>query len=190
MHEPVVFTPSVESLFVHGLRLSFPAREQLRALGLDLDRPLLPAYPLATWERAVAVAAGDAFPQLGRDAAHFELGRRMLAGYDATVIGRAISLAARLAGPRRTLERMAQNTGTANNYVLALVEPLPDGGLRMTNTVQPALEPVLRARGHALSPTWLPGLVTGLLENLRVARFEVTPEPGAEPLRVSCRVRL
>ena len=56
MNEPVVFTPSVESLFVHGLRLSFPAREELRALGLDLDRPLLPSYPLATWERAVKVA--------------------------------------------------------------------------------------------------------------------------------------
>ena len=118
MTEPVVFTPSVESLFVHGLRLSFPAREQLRALGLDLDRALLPAYPLATWERAVQVAARDAFPQLDVEAAHFQLGRRMLAGYDATLIGRAIGMAARLAGPRRTLERMAHNTGTANNYVL------------------------------------------------------------------------
>ena len=189
MTEPLVFTPSIESLFVHGLRLSLPARESLRALGLDLDRPLLPAYPLATWERAVQVAARDAFPQLDVDAAHLQLGRRMLAGYDATLIGKAIGIAARLAGPRRTLERMAHNTGTANNYVLARVEALPDGSLRLTNTVQPAMEPVFRARGHRLSPMWLPGLVTGILENLRVPRFEVTPEPGAEPMRVSCLAR-
>ena len=69
------------------------------------------------------------------------------------------------------------------------METLPDGSLRLTNTVQPAVEPVFRARGHRLSPTWLPGMVTGIFELLRVPRFEVTPEPDPEPLRVSCCAR-
>jgi uncharacterized protein (TIGR02265 family) len=188
MREPVVFATSIESLFVRGLRLSYGAREELRRMGLDVDRPLLPAYPLATWEAALRVATRDVFFGRAPEEARFELGRQMLRRYESTMVGRAIATSARLIGPRRTLERMAQNTRTANNYVKATAEPLADGGMLMTNAAAPELERVMRARGHTLSSPFLRGTVTAILEMLEVPQFEVTEVPGDDPLRVSCRV--
>ncbi len=47
--EQIEFSQSVEGLFIKGLgsTLTPVMRDQLRAKGLDLDRPLRPGYPAA-----------------------------------------------------------------------------------------------------------------------------------------------
>jgi uncharacterized protein (TIGR02265 family) len=192
MGEPVVFAQSVESLFLHGLKGRLPPAtlEAVKAEGIDLSRPLLPAYPLAVWERALSHAGAGAFPGLSPERARFELGRHMLAGYDATVLGKAVVAMGRLVGPRRTLERMARNTRTANNYVDLTVEPLSDGRMRLTWTPVPELRAKVEAAGALAGSDFVSGLVTGVLEKLSVTGFSVEQLPVQPPAVGACLVRL
>jgi uncharacterized protein (TIGR02265 family) len=118
MSERLVFSHTVEGLFGRGLtgRVSPGLKEQLRQVGLDLDRPLLPAYPLATWSRSVELAAEMLYPDERREQALFKVGERMVDGYLETTMGRAMFGVLRLLGPQRTLGRMQKNLRSANNY--------------------------------------------------------------------------
>lgn len=139
----VVFAHAVEALFTRAFRqgeVTVRCRERLRRVGIDLDRPLLPCYPHAVWQAALEVAVVELFPALPRADGYRELGRRMVFGYEGTVIGRAIVTLARIAGPRRTLLRVQQNLRSATNYVDSrLVEHGPtDYTLWINSHVHPA----------------------------------------------------
>jgi uncharacterized protein (TIGR02265 family) len=192
MNEPVIFTQSVESLFVHALggRLDATVREELRRLGLDLDRPLLPAYPVRTWEAALVLAGRTLFPQVTPAEARFELGRLMIAHYDDTVLGKAVVAMGRLIGPRRTLERMTRNIRTSNNYVQSTLEELPGGELRMTSSVLPEFRTQLPDMAWEHSGAFTRGLVTGILDKLGVEGYQVTALPTSERFMEFCRIRL
>ncbi len=118
MSERLVFSHTVEGLFRRGLagRLSPELNEQLRKAGLDLDRPLLPAYPLETWLRCVSLAAQVLYPNEPRELALRHVGERMVDGYLETTMGSAMFGLLRLLGPHRTLGRMQKNFRSANNY--------------------------------------------------------------------------
>lgn len=195
MSEPVVFAQSFESLFLHGLkgRLDATALRQLRELGVDLQ-DLQSAYPAATWAAALKVAAEAAFPQSTPHQARFEMGRSLLQGFDATLVGRAAVALARVIGPRRTLARMTRNTRTSNNYIESLMEEHPAGGLRMVSTIVPAFLPKMQDQPWlewAISSGFQTGLITGILEKLGVQGFTVEPESvELHPPRITSRVRL
>ncbi|MBJ6766037.1 DUF2378 family protein [Myxococcaceae bacterium JPH2] len=118
MAERLVFPPIVEGLFVRGLngRVPFALKEQLRKEGLDLDRPLLPAYPLETWIRCVALTAKALHPGESDAVAWRLLGERMIDGYRDTMVGRALLGVLKLLGTRRVLGRAQHSFRTGNNY--------------------------------------------------------------------------
>ncbi|HEX8819399.1 MAG TPA: DUF2378 family protein [Archangium sp.] len=121
MSERLVFAHTVEGLFRRGLSGRIPPglKEQLRQAGLDLERPLLPAYPLETWFQCVALAAETLYPGEPRDLALRRVGERMVDGYLETTMGSAMFGLLRLLGPQRTLGRMQKNLRSANNYTEA-----------------------------------------------------------------------
>ncbi|MCP3142329.1 DUF2378 family protein [Pyxidicoccus xibeiensis] len=118
MSERLVFPPIVEGLFVRGLtgRVTPLLKDRLRGEGLDLDRPLLPAYPLETWIRCVALTAKTLHPEEPDEVAWRLLGERMIDGYRDTLMGRALLGVMKLLGPWRMLLKAQHGFRTSNNY--------------------------------------------------------------------------
>ncbi len=114
----VVFTDAVEGLFFKGLgaRVTPELRAELKALGLDLEARLLPAYSRQVWNAAIALAAARTWPQLEVGEAHVLLGRTFIAGYQQTLLGKALTGMARMLGPLKTLGRMGRNLRTGGSY--------------------------------------------------------------------------
>lgn len=117
----LVFEHSVEALFVRGLtgRVSPTLKAQLREAGVDLDRPLLPAYGWDTWVRGVGVVARGLHPGEPQEVAWRLMGERMVEGYRETALGGAMFGMLRLLGPKRMLGRTRQNFRSGNNYTEA-----------------------------------------------------------------------
>lgn len=132
--EQVVFAHTVEGLFLRALGGQVPPalREQVRELGIDLTRKLLPAYPVLTWNQVLeatlaALYPGEPVPQAAR-----KLGERMMDGYRNTLVGQALLALARIIGPRRALLRSRQNWRSGNNYSEVQVEELAPTDFRLT----------------------------------------------------------
>jgi uncharacterized protein (TIGR02265 family) len=115
----LVFEHTVEGLFRYALRarLSAPAWQALREAGVDLSKPLLPAYPYETWRRCLEIAVADLYPALPPAEAWRNLGREMVNGMVHTLMGRAMVGVARLLGPLRSLRRLNNTLRSADNYV-------------------------------------------------------------------------
>jgi len=113
-----MFAHAVEALFVRAFRGQVTERlkARLRQAGLDLERPLLPAYPIALWVAALEIAVSELFPQLPREEGYRRLGAQLLHGYVQTFIGRANFSLLRLLGPVRALERLSAHLRANNNF--------------------------------------------------------------------------
>ncbi len=118
MAEQVVFEQTIEGLFVRALgeRLTPPIRARLKAIGLDLDKRLMPAYPFDVWMQSLRVVAESLFPHEKLEDALFHVGEMLITGYQQTFMGRAILSSIRVLGPRRTLMRSTKNFRSGNNY--------------------------------------------------------------------------
>ncbi|WNG22714.1 DUF2378 family protein [Cystobacter fuscus] len=114
----LVFNHTVQGLFSRAFPQGVPAslKEKLRAAGVDLDKPLLPAYSIKTWSQCVVLSAPVAFPNELPSVAWHKLGERMIDGYQETMIGRAMFASLRLLGPRRMLLRAKRSFRSGNNY--------------------------------------------------------------------------
>ncbi len=132
-YEPVVFSHTIESLFVRALKdeLSAELSATLRELGIDLGRPLLPAYPLPVWNRALEATARALFPNDDLAAATQRLGERLAESYSTTLIGKAITAMARLIGPRRAVLRTRQNWRSGNNFSEVEITELAPSDFRL-----------------------------------------------------------
>ncbi|NOK33840.1 DUF2378 family protein [Corallococcus exercitus] len=130
--EEVVFGHTVEGLLValQG-HLDGPLRAKLKAVGLDLDRKLEPAYPKAQWYQMLALGSETLFPDLPVSRAHWHLGERFISAYFATNMGRALQGVLKLVGPARTLERTTRNMASGSNYVHVDVERLAPTDYRL-----------------------------------------------------------
>lgn len=117
-HPPLIFNHTIQGLFSRTFNEGVPAelKAQLRAAGVDLDKPLLPAYPVHTWCRCIELSAPVAFPRERRELAWRKLGERMIDGYQDSMIGSAMFSMLKLLGPKRTLQRAQKNFRTGNNY--------------------------------------------------------------------------
>lgn len=112
----VIFASAYEALRrVLGDRLTDDVRARFRAHGVDVERPP-PAVPLETWLQSLEATMDTLWPELPREQAAWELGAAVMRGYAATVLGRALLQMAKVIGPKRSLERMARNLRSTNNY--------------------------------------------------------------------------
>ncbi|MBX7097516.1 MAG: DUF2378 family protein [Myxococcaceae bacterium] len=114
----LVFSHTAEGLFVRGLKADqHPAlKARLKALGLDLDGKLRPAYTYAEWCTFLDAATQELFPGVPKTQALFTIGEQLIDGYFSTMVGKALLGLVKIMGPKRTLARMKQNFRTGNSY--------------------------------------------------------------------------
>lgn len=117
--EQLVFGPTVEGLFVRGLagKLGPGVVAQLRALGLDVEKPLRPAYSRRVINDAVGLVASALYPGLPVDEAWYRVGKFVALGVKNMTLGGATLALLRILGPVRTLHRLARTFRTTNNYM-------------------------------------------------------------------------
>ncbi len=96
----------------------------LDALGIDLSKPLLPAYPVAVHAALIDYVARHRRPDLALDEAQIDLGLAFIATYNQTLMGRPLKALLWTIGPHRTLERMNRTFRTANNFTETRLERL------------------------------------------------------------------
>ena len=159
----LVFQHAVEGLFQVGLkgRMTPPVQARLKDAGLDLSRPLLPAYPRAAWNHFIQISAEGLWPGESPERAYFALGRQLLLGYSRTLMGGAIIRLLRLIGPRRTLDRMTQNFRSGGNYN------------RCTVTEVGPREVLLWLNEPTLHPGYVAGILDAVLELVGAAQRDV-----------------
>lgn len=117
MAEKVVFEHTIDSVIRLLDRPIPPAQVAgLDALGIDLSKPLLPAYPAATHAALLDFVVQQRFPNMPREQGQFEAGRAFIHHYTQTLIGRAIRGLLWTIGPHRNIERMSRTFRTANNF--------------------------------------------------------------------------
>ena len=116
-----VYAAWFEGLFVRALgsRLTPVLIDELRAAGLDLERPLAPAYPAEVRQECLRLLREHLYPSLSDDQAYFALGRAAVDGFLQTFIGQSFGLVVRFLGPRALLKRAGPVMASASNYVTA-----------------------------------------------------------------------
>ncbi|WP_257457561.1 TIGR02265 family protein [Archangium lipolyticum] len=141
----MVFVQVVEGLLRHGVgeRVTPRMRERLRQAGLDLDRPLLPAYRLDMWKHCLHIIIAEVYPGVPREEAFRQLAARHVEGYGQTLVGRALLRLLRLLGPKRTVHRMVQALRSSDNYTEVQLKELGPSRYEMW------MNSVLDAPGYA-----------------------------------------
>jgi uncharacterized protein (TIGR02265 family) len=116
--EKLVFEQIVEGLYVRALskKMTLRCLERLKEAGINLNKPLLPAYPAETWFRAQVIAAEELFPGDSLNLAIRKLGEQMVEGYRETLLGHAVQALLKVVGPKTTLQKAARNFRSGNNY--------------------------------------------------------------------------
>lgn len=123
VEQRLVYVQVVEGLLQHALhgQISPRLHQRLKQVGVDLDRPLLPAYPVSLWGHCLSIIIEETYPDLAREEAYRRLAEAHVQGYGRTVIGRAVFGVMRLLGPRRLVQRMPQMLRATDNYTEAEV---------------------------------------------------------------------
>lgn len=170
--EKVLFGNTVGGLFNGALkgRLSPGAREALRNVGLELDKPLATAYALETWEKALAITTRDLWPELSEADAYRELGRHVIHGIRTTILGKAVEQLLKIMGPRRALARMNQNLRTSDNFVESKLTELSPSSVELWIS-------------HTMGkPAYYEGILLQMLEVLEVKspKVELLSQQGVE----------
>jgi uncharacterized protein (TIGR02265 family) len=134
------FQSSIEALFKVALadRITPELRARLKDAGLDLDRPLRPAYPAEAFARFLELAAEEVYPGQSSDAAFQALGRDFVSAFVEMPVGKAAFALMRLLGPVRALERLQRTVRAANNYVLVSTQKSGPQGVELTIYESPA----------------------------------------------------
>lgn len=175
--EPLVFATAVEGLYLRGLkgRVTPALKDRLRALGLDLDKPLLPGYPLQVWADGLCTTAELLYPDLPRDQGIAELGRATIQGLRETTMGLALFPIFKLIGPQRLLRRMTRNLQSGSNFIeTKLVRDEPRDAAIWLNLVR--------------EPGFYQGVLAAGLEAAGASKVEVQLEKRDGPAR-TYRVR-
>jgi uncharacterized protein (TIGR02265 family) len=125
MAEKLVFESAIEGLFLkaHRAKLTPSLKSAIRELGIDLDRPLAPTYPLAKVNEATRLLRKAAYGHEPDDLkAYRAMGSAILDGYFDTLLGRALASVMRAIGFRRVIDRLPQNLASGNNYQVATLQ--------------------------------------------------------------------
>ena len=164
------FQHTVEGLFVKELArdMTPTLATRLREAGLDLSKPLEPAYPSLRYVEWLRITARQLHPELTEAEGIRRLGQRMLRGYGQTLLGRTIFGVMSVIGVRRSLEKITRSFRTGDNYSDARLEWIGPGELRVTfNEVHDA-------------PTYNQGILEQILTELKAEqpRVELVSCPG------------
>jgi uncharacterized protein (TIGR02265 family) len=126
--ELIEFSQSIEGLFIKGLgkEVTPQMKDQLRAKGLDLDKPLRPGYPAADFHKWVEYAALSVYPDERKEEALRRIGHRAVSGLEEGLIGKALAAGLKLIGPRRALQRVERIFKNNNNYQVATLLELSE----------------------------------------------------------------
>ena len=129
----------MEGLFVRALkeRLTPALIQELRAAGLDVERPLLPAYSRAVVNATIGIVARALYPTVPIEEAWYQIGKQYLFGTKKTTLGSATLALLRVMGPKRALNRLARTFRTTNNYMEVDLRPQADG--RFELDLRPAM---------------------------------------------------
>lgn len=167
--EGVIFRHTVEAfvarVIVRSGLLSLEFDRELRELGVDVHRPR--DVDLPTWTRLVRATARRLSPQKPEDEALEEVGREMLRGFAASLVGRGLMFVLRRLGPRRALLRMPDNYRSADSVTKVTARELSSTEIELT----------FNSTGEM--PTYVRGLMLETLAQLETpatATWEVRPE--------------
>lgn len=114
----VVFGSGFDSLFSADLRkrVSPELDAALRTIGVRLDKPFNPGYPVETWAQTLEVVSKHLYADLPRAEAYRQLGRVTIDGFEHTFLGKAAFPLMRLIGVARSVDRAARSYASTNNY--------------------------------------------------------------------------
>lgn len=120
----VVYRHTVEALLNQVLKrrgvLSTELLTKLRALGVDPGKPR--DVDIDTWWKVLELGAEVLAPGQSRDDAFREVGREMLRGFEASVVGKTSFLVLRLLGTKRGIMKVADSFRTADNVTAVEVQ--------------------------------------------------------------------
>jgi uncharacterized protein (TIGR02265 family) len=188
----VAFDQIMEGLLLHAMkgRLDAEAQRKLLALGVDVSRPLVSAYPLVTLLGTLKLCAELRYPELPREEARYQLGLRTLEGFGSTPMGKALFGMARTWGARRMLGHLTRVFQTGINFVRARSLELPTGDVEVTVEVLPDFRSAITHR-PGVDPYFVRGIITQLVEVCGVqAPVTMLPPTDPEGLSFSYRVTL
>lgn len=168
--ERLEFGPSVRGLFIDtfGATLTVELKGAMRAQGLDLDRPLQPSYPAASYVACVRLMARALSPELTEDDALRVMGGRAVEGLSSNFLGRSLLSVVRAMGLRRTLLHTERAFRNSNNYTRVEAQVMSPTSVELTfNTVMGL-------------PTYIEGVLLAAPKLLggREPRVESTPLDG------------
>lgn len=117
--ERLIFAPTIEALLTRSVREKLPPglEDKLRGVGIDLAKPLRPAYPLPAYMSAMELVAQALYPGLPMGEAQLQMGRSTVTGWEYTLVGKAMFTVAKLYGPRRVLLRYPTMAMSSNNFL-------------------------------------------------------------------------
>lgn len=120
------FGPSISGLLIDtlGSEVTPELKASLRAEGLDLDRPLLPAYPAALYVKCLRIVARALWPTETEDDALRHFGGHAVEGLNSNFLGRALVTLMRVIGLRRAVLRLDRAFRNSNNYTKVDVREL------------------------------------------------------------------
>ncbi|MEW5741272.1 MAG: DUF2378 family protein [Myxococcota bacterium] len=130
--EQLVYDMGVEALFRGlGERVTPELKADVRALGIDLDKKLLPGYPKDVWVRVVdavarALSRDDDLPTARR-----ALGHAITNGFADTTLGKLMAPGIRLMGVRRMLARLPRTLTMSNNFLKVSVAEIGPASMRV-----------------------------------------------------------
>lgn len=188
--EPVAFDQLMEGLLIHAMkdRLDLAARQKLLALGVDISRPLLSAYPLVTLLGTLKLCAELRYPELPREEARYQLGLRTLEGFGSTPMGKALFGMARTWGARRMLGHMTRVLQTGINFARSRSRDLPNGDVDVTVEVLSEFRDSITHR-PGVDPYFVRGIIAQLVEICGI-RVPVTLLPPTDPAGLSFTYRV
>ncbi|MFZ5438969.1 MAG: DUF2378 family protein [Myxococcota bacterium] len=122
----VVFRHTVEAflsrVFIRRGLLQGAVKAQLLALGVDPAHPR--DTPVPRWRQVVKLAADTIAPGQPEADAMREVGREMIRGFEASLVGRSLFIVQRIIGMKRMLETLAHNYRNADNATEVVVREL------------------------------------------------------------------
>lgn len=137
--QPVFFASAFEALYIRALgeQLTPKLKDELRKVGLDVEKPLQPAYPFEVWYQSLLLTATSLHPGVSREEAVERIGVTFLEGFQRTLIGAAVLQFARVIGVERSLVRMDRNTRTSSNVFVSKVERVGPKHMKLSSQLDP-----------------------------------------------------
>jgi len=125
VQDKLFFGHSVSGLFQKalGARVTPELRTRLRDTGIDLDKPLLPAYPAPVFVRCVELAGDALFPNQPRTEQLYEMGRITVQGFAQIELGSAMFDHLKVMTPERSMQRLERSLRAAMNLISVTFHP-------------------------------------------------------------------